>query len=48
MEAELIALASSSEKVNWLKDLLFQISYFEKPVPLILIHCDSTSAIDKV
>lgn len=30
MEAELIALASASEEANWLRDLLFQIPYFEK------------------
>ena len=45
MEAELISLASASEEANWLRDLLFQIPYFEKPIPPILIHCDSTAAI---
>ena len=48
MEAELIALASASEEANWLRDLLFQIPYFEKPIPPILIHCDSTAAIGRV
>ena len=48
MEAELIALASASEEANWLRDLLFQIPYFEKPIPSILIHCDSTAAIGRV
>lgn len=28
METELIALTSTSEEVNWLRDLLFQITYF--------------------
>ena len=36
MEAELISLASCSEEANWLRDLLFQISYFEKPFLLFL------------
>ena len=48
MEAELIALASASEEANWLRDLLFQIPYFEKPISPILIHCDSTAAIRRV
>ena len=35
MKAELIVLASASEEANWLRDLLFQIPYFEKPIPPI-------------
>ena len=31
-----------------LRDLLFQIPYFEKPIHPILIHCDSTVAIARV
>ena len=48
MDAELIVLASASEEANWLRDLLFQIRYFEKPILTILIHCDSTAAIGRV
>ena len=48
MDAELIVLASASEEANWLRDLLFQIPYFEKPISPILIHCDSTAAIGRV
>ncbi|KAF3628205.1 Phospho-2-dehydro-3-deoxyheptonate aldolase 1, chloroplastic [Capsicum annuum] len=48
MEAELIVLALASEEANWLKNLLFQIPYFEKPIPPILIYCDSTAAIGRV
>ena len=47
MEAELIALASASEEANWLRDLLFQIPFFEKSIPP-LIHCDSSAAFGKV
>ena len=47
MEAELIALASASEEANWLTNLLFQIPYYEKPFPIILIHCDSAAAIGR-
>ena len=48
MEAELIALAPASEEANWLRDLLYKISLWEKPIPPILIHCDSIAAIDRV
>ena len=48
MEAKLIALASASEEANWLKDLLYEISLWEKPIPPILIHCDNTAAIGRV
>ena len=48
MEAELIALASASEKANQLRDLLYEIPLWEKSIPPILIHCDSTAAIGRV
>ena len=48
MEVELIALASTSEETNWLRDLLYEIPLWEKPIPPILIHCDSTAAIGRV
>ena len=48
MEAELIALASASEEANWLRDLLYEIPLWEKPIPPILIHCDSTATIGRV
>ena len=48
MEAELIALALASEEANWLRDLLYEIPLWENPIPHILIHCGSTTAIDRV
>ena len=48
METELIALTLASEETNWLRDLLYEIPLWEKPIPPILIHCDSTAAIGKV
>ena len=48
MEAELIALVSASEETNWLKNLLYKISLWKKPILLILIHCDSIAAIGRV
>ena len=48
MEAELIALALASEEANWLRDFLYEIPLWEKPIPPILIYCNSTATIDKV
>ena len=48
MEAELIALASTSEEVNWLRDFFHEIPLWEKPIPPILIHCDSIDTIGRV
>ena len=48
METELIALTSASEEVNWLRDLLYKIPLWEKPIPPILIHCDNTVVISRV
>ena len=48
MESEMIALASASEEAGWLRDLLGEIPLWEKPLPAVLIHCDSTAAIAKV
>ncbi|XP_030959093.1 uncharacterized protein LOC115981044 [Quercus lobata] len=48
MDAELIALASASEEANWLRDLLHEIPLWEKPIPPILIHYDSTATIGKI
>ena len=48
MESEIIALVGASEEAAWLRDLLSEIPLWEKPIPAILIHCDSTAAIAKV
>ena len=48
MEVELIALASASEEANCLRDLLYEIPFWEKPIPPILIHRDSTAVIRRV
>ncbi|KAJ0045272.1 hypothetical protein Pint_05298 [Pistacia integerrima] len=47
MEAELISLASASEKASWLKDLLSEMTLGKKPNPSILIHCDSIACIGR-
>ena len=48
MEAELIALASASEEANWLRELLYEIPLWKKPIPPILIHYGSTTVIGRV
>ena len=48
MKAKLIALDSASEEANWLRDLLYEIPLWEKPIPPILIHCDSITTIGRV
>ncbi|KAM1806975.1 hypothetical protein ACFX11_030046 [Malus domestica] len=48
MESEMIALATASEEAGWLRDLLSDIPLWEKPIPDVLIHCDSTVVIAKV
>ena len=48
MEAELIALSLASEEVGWLRDLLSEIPMWEKPISLVLIHCDSNATIGRV
>ena len=48
MEAKLIALASTSEEANWLRNLLYEIPLWEKPISPILIYCDRTAAIGRV
>ena len=48
MELELIALATASEEARWLRNLLSDTLLWEKPIPAVLIHCDSTTAIAKV
>lgn len=48
MESEMISLAKISEEASWLKDLLSNISLWEKLIPVVLIHCDCIAAISKV
>jgi len=44
----MIALATASEEASWLRSLLAEIPLWEKPLPTVLIHCDSTAAIAKI
>ena len=48
MEFEMIALATASEETSWLRSLLAEIPLWERPIPAVLIHCDSTATIAKI
>ena len=48
MESEMIALAIVSGEADWLRNLLPDIPLWEKPIPVVIIHCDSTVTIAKV
>ena len=43
----MIAPATASEEASWLRCLLAEILLWERPIPAVLIHCDSTTAIVK-
>lgn len=44
----MIALATASEEAGWLRSLLSDIPLWERLIPSVLIHCDSTTPIAKV
>jgi len=44
----MIALATSSEEASWLRCLLANIPLWEKLLPVVLVHCDSTTTIAKI
>lgn len=47
MESEFIALDKAGEEAEWLRNFLDDIPCWIKPVPAIMIHCDSQSAIGR-
>ena len=44
----MIALVTTSEETCWLRSFMLSIPLWERPIPVILIHCKSTAAIAKV
>ena len=48
MESEFIALDKSVQEVEWLCHFIEDIPRWSKSVPIISIHCDSQSTINKV
>ncbi|KAL0320072.1 UNVERIFIED_CONTAM: Retrovirus-related Pol polyprotein from transposon TNT 1-94 [Sesamum radiatum] len=47
MKSEFIALDKVGEEAEWLRNFLEDIPCWTKPVPAIMIHCDSQSAIGR-
>ena len=47
MEAVFIALEKASSEVEWLINLLLDISLWTRPTPSMSMHCDSQAAIAK-
>ncbi|XP_073152069.1 uncharacterized protein [Henckelia pumila] len=47
MESEFIALDKAGEEAEWLRNFLEDIPCWMKPVPAIMIHCDSQAAIGR-
>ncbi|GJS84144.1 zinc finger, CCHC-type containing protein [Tanacetum coccineum] len=47
MEFEFVALAAASKEAEWLKNLLFEIPLWVKPIAPISIHCDSATTLAK-
>jgi hypothetical protein len=45
MEAELVALETTTSEVEWLCELLMDLPVVSKLVPVILLHCDNESVI---
>ncbi|XP_074314390.1 secreted RxLR effector protein 161-like [Silene latifolia] len=41
MESEFIALAAAGKVAEWLRNLVYRIPVWPRPIPHISIHCDS-------
>jgi hypothetical protein len=48
MEAELTTLNRATIEVDWLRELLMDLSIVEKTLPVILMNCDNQMVIVKV
>jgi hypothetical protein len=47
MESEFVALASAGKEAEWLRNLLFEIPLWPKPISPISIRCDSSATLAK-
>ncbi|GJZ24801.1 hypothetical protein Tco_0562260, partial [Tanacetum coccineum] len=47
MESEFVALTSVGKEVEWLRNLIHEISILPKPITPISIHCDSAATLAK-
>ncbi|GJS62003.1 zinc finger, CCHC-type containing protein [Tanacetum coccineum] len=47
MESEFVALAAASNEAEWLRDLIYEIPLWPKPISTISIRCDSATTLAK-
>ena len=47
MESEFIALAAASKEAEWLKNLIYEIPLWKKPIAPLSIRCDSAATLTK-
>ncbi|GJR56915.1 zinc finger, CCHC-type containing protein [Tanacetum coccineum] len=47
MEAKFVALAAAGKEAKWLRNLIYEILLWPKPISSISIHCDSASTLAK-
>ena len=47
MESEFVALAAAGKEAEWLRNLVYEIPLWPKPVSPISIHCDSQATLCK-
>ncbi|XP_074297414.1 secreted RxLR effector protein 161-like [Silene latifolia] len=47
MESEFIALASAGKEAEWLRNLIYEIPLWPKPIPPMVINCDSSATMAK-
>ena len=47
MESEFVALAAAGKEAEWLRNLIYEIQLWSKPITPLLIHCDSTATMVK-
>nr|GEZ04685.1 zinc finger, CCHC-type [Tanacetum cinerariifolium] len=47
MESEFIALAATGKEARWLRNLIYEIPLWPKPISPISMHCDSAATLAK-
>jgi hypothetical protein len=47
-EAELVALETATNEIEWLRGLLMDLPFIDKSVPPILMYCDNQSMLAQV
>ena len=47
MESEFVALAAAGKEAEWLRNLIYEIPLWSKPIAPVSIHCDSAAILAK-